>query len=391
MAPNIVIVGAGLAGLTLKRALTQYGIPATLYEAYNGPPRHAYSMTLEPRASTSLRKMLGLDEHEFHRAVAVDGEGRLHASSMLSGAQVDLGIFRASRKMLEEMLRSHGGEQTSSPSSSGHCAVDGAGFRDGASGLWLNLANGSQIEAETLIIAEGVHSKLRTELLPGARAPEVLPFVTYNGKRRMPKATYDELYAPAMDGATTLEMQTDNRLLQLALNDINKETNVVGLSYTYSRKVRPGDEKDMHRLDRVTGDAAKIPEAFYEEVTQLRGLPKPFADAFDVEQIKKDRVLHWLMRITCVPPADLRELARKGVVLIGDAAHAQPILGGSGGNAAIMDGLQLAEHVFRQGTARLTHFVDEQSPRWEEDAMECRRRIDVMHTPRIQTTERSSL
>jgi len=391
MAPNIVIVGAGLAGLTLKRALTQYGIPATLYEAYNGPPRHAYSMTLEPRASTPLRKMLGLDEHEFCKAVAVDGEGRLHASSVSSGAQAEAWAFRASRKVLEELLRTHGNNQAATPSFTEHCAVEGAGFRDGASGLWLDLASGSQIEAQTLVVADGVHSKLRKELLANARSPEVLPFVTYNGKRRMPSATYDELYAPAMGEATTLEMQTDDCLLQLALNDIDKETGVVGLSYTYSRKVRPGDEKDMHRPDRVTGDATKIPDAFYEEVTQLRGLPKPFADAFEVEKIKKDRVLHWLMRTTYVPPTDLKELARKGVVLIGDAAHAQPIIGGSGGNAAIMDGLQLAEHIAKHGTNRLAHFVDEQSPRWEEDAMAYRRRIDVMHTPRDQTKERSSL
>jgi len=391
MAASIVIVGAGLAGLTLKRALTQYGIPATLYESYNGPPRHAYSMTLEPRVSKSLWQMLGLGEQEFRRAVAVDGEGRIHASSLFSETQLDAGAFRASRKMLEGLLRSHGDKQSPSPSFAEHGVVGGAGLYGGDSGLGLDVGSGPRIKAQTLVLADGVHSRLRKGLLPNARGPEVLPFITYNGKRRMPKATYDKVYAPAMDGATTLDMHFDGCLLQLALNDIDKKTGIVGLSYTYSRKVRLGDEKELHRPDRATGAATSIPDAFYEEIDRLRELPKPFADAFDVEQIKKDRVLHWLMRTIYVPPADLEALAGEGAVLIGDAAHAQPILGGSGGNSAILDGLQLAEHISRHGTDRLADFVDEQLPRWKEDATTCLRRIDEMHTRGGHAKEYSSL
>jgi len=391
MAPSIVIVGAGLAGLTLKRALTQYGIPATLYESYNGPPRHAYSMTLEPRVSKPLRQMLGLDEQEFRRAVAVDGEGRIHASSSYSEAQIEAGAFRASRKVLEGLLRSHGNKQSASPSFAEHGVAGGAGLCGGDSGLWLDVGSGSRIKAQTLVLADGVHSRLRKGLLPNVRGPEVLPFVTYNGKRRIPKATYDEVYAPAMGGATTLDMHFDGCLLQLALNDIDKKTGIVDLSYTYSRKVRPGNEKELHRPDRATGAASSIPDAFYDEIDRLRELPKPFADAFDVEEIKKDRVLHWLMRTTYVPPSELIALAGKGAVLIGDAAYAQPILGGSGGNSAIMDGLQLAEHIFRHGTDSLADFVDEQSPRWKEEATTCLRRIDEMHTQGGHAKKHSSL
>jgi 2-polyprenyl-6-methoxyphenol hydroxylase-like FAD-dependent oxidoreductase len=109
--------------------------------------------------------------------------------------------------------------------------------------------------------------------------------------------------------------------------------------------------------------------------------------------MKNDRVLHWLMRTTDVPPVDLRALARKGVFLIGDAAHAQPILGGSGGNLAIIDALQLAEHIAKHGTDHSSDFVDAQLPRWERDAVNCRKRIDEMHAPRSpskQAKEHSS-
>jgi 2-polyprenyl-6-methoxyphenol hydroxylase-like FAD-dependent oxidoreductase len=84
------------------------------------------------------------------------------------------------------------------------------------------------------------------------------------------------------------------------------------------------------------------------EVGKLPELEHPFSDAFDVEYMRGDRILHWLMRDTLVPLDDLTRLAERRILLIGDAAHAMPILGGDGANATILDAVELAECIARQ-------------------------------------------
>jgi hypothetical protein len=53
-------------------------------------------------------------------------------------------------------------------------------------------------------------------------------------------------------------------------------------------------------------------------------------DVFDVKTLKRERLLHWLMRTVTVPIDELKELGRMNVVLLGDAVHVQPILAGDG-------------------------------------------------------------
>ena len=99
---------------------------------------------------------------------------------------------------------------------------------------------------------------------------------------------------------------------------------------------------------RDTSGATKDPKAFYEELarftdTYKSSLSNVFKDCFDVQQVRTDQVLHWLMRTVMVPKADLKRLLHRGVILIGDSAHATPILGGQGGNLAIFDAVKLAD------------------------------------------------
>lgn len=68
---SIVILGSGLAGLTLGHCLPQKGIPSIVYERVSSSPRHTYGIALRPRAYEPLLRVLNIDELTFRKNVAV--------------------------------------------------------------------------------------------------------------------------------------------------------------------------------------------------------------------------------------------------------------------------------------------------------------------------------
>jgi 2-polyprenyl-6-methoxyphenol hydroxylase-like FAD-dependent oxidoreductase len=369
----IVIVGAGLGGLTLSRALRSHGIASVIYERSKNVPRNNYAITLHPSCYMPLSRMLGLEETDFRKSVAVDaalgGQGRLHHSSYSED-----GSFRAHRGTLEAMMSKDLDIRWESPLISVK-SVD--------SHLIANFGNGKIIDTDVLIASDGVHSVVRKSFIPYNK-PTVLPYVAINGKRRMQSKRFAETYVSAMDGATTLETRSGTCILQIAMNE--HEDDVIGISYTYSRPANSNDP--LHNPERDTIGAKEIPPAFFEELSSLHNLPPAFADAFDVEQVKKDRMLSWLMRTTSVNVEDLLSLVSKNIVLIGDSAHAQPILGGNGGNAAIKDGLDLAAHIAEHRNNNLQSFIRTHAEVWQSGVEESVQRIATMH---VAQNNRSSL
>lgn len=64
---------------------------------------------------------------------------------------------------------------------------------------------------------------------------------------------------------------------------------------------------------------------------------------------------------------------------MGDAVHAEPILGGEGANVAIQDGMRLAELLADGGTASLSQFYDDKQDIWAKSVKESKARIFAMH------------
>ena len=62
---------------------------------------------------------------------------------------------------------------------------------------------------------------------------------------------------------------------------------------------------------------------------------------------------------------------------MGDAVHAEPILGGEGANLAIEDGMRLAE-LIAEGKP-LSHFYQERQDVWARSRKESKARIAAMH------------
>lgn len=364
------IIGAGIGGLTLGRCLLKYGIPAVLYERKPSNPHHDYGITLQAPSYLPLLDILGIDEFTFRRRIAVDGlsggSGNIEPGSFATPKRMSSTSFRAHRGKFEKLL------------------CDGLDIQWGnslekveeaPSGMALHMQNGQKLESTCIVGADGPHSNTRKSLSPNTPF-NVLPYVAFNGKRRVERALYDSLYAPAFKGSNVIEKKQGEMILNLSINE--QQTDAVSISWIYSRPSRRFNDP-LHRPNRSVSEATGIPKEFFDEIETLHGLEQPFKDVFDAETLKMERALHWLMRTVLVSHQELCTLANKGVFFIGDSVHAEPILGGEGANNAIIDGMELAKCISKFGQGGITTWYDSRYPVWKDGIGKSEQAIALMH------------
>lgn len=364
------IIGAGIGGLTLGRCLLKHGVPAVLYERMPPTPRHGYGVTLHASSYMPLLDILGLDEFTFRRRTAVDaslgGNGHIEPRSMVYPGNTNSVSFRAHREKLEKLLREGLDVQWEHPLEK---------VEETSSGVALCLQNGQRIESSCVIGVDGPHSNTRKSLSPDTPFG-ILPYVAFNGKRRVKRALFDSIYAPAFKDSNVLEMKMDDRVLNISINE--QQADLVSVSWIFSRPAR-GSTDPLHKPNRPVSGATDIPEEFFEEVETLNGLSQPFKEVFDAEKLRMERVLHWLMRTVLVKQHELHALAKKGVYFMGDSVRAEPILGGEGANNAIADGIELAKCISASGPSGILTWYEARYPVWERGIRNSEEAITAMH------------
>lgn len=365
--PRVIIVGAGLAGLTLGRCLKAKGIPSVIVEKTSSSPRSNYGITLHRWACQPLLSYLQMDESSFREKLAVDkdqGEkGNMPGNGRLPGADISSGTFRCHRGRLEMLLREGQDIRWEHTLQS---------LETSPGGITIRFQDGSSLESKTLVAADGVHSQVRKILAPKIK-PSVLPYVVFNGRRAMPIDEYKAKVASYIQNSTIIQSRHYDAVLQISVNDITPTQAV--LSYTYSRPARSDDP--LHRPERPLDGAENISNEFYAESDKLEGLEPPFGEMLDSKKIRQDRTLHWLMRSVLLPLEEMQDLARHGVLFIGDAAHAMPLLGGEGANMAIKDACDLADQM-AQGISGL--FAGQKYEAWKQAVEESEKRLANMHS-----------
>lgn len=364
-APRISIIGAGIAGLVLGRCLLQRGVRAVLFEKSRpSSNRNSYGITLHANSYRPLLKLLDLEENSFRSKVAVDAAA--DASGKAKNQNDVESTVRVNRNRFETLL------------------AEGLDIRwehelkdyDTAAGIRLNFANGTSHEAEILVGAEGPHSLIRQTISPDTEF-KILPFATYNGKRRVSLEDFNHKLEPYLQDATVIEQKLNDTIFQISMSDINKDE--VSISYTYSRPGKNSNDA-LYRPDRPKSAAKEIPDALFQEVNSIRHeLQDPFKFVFDPEAMKQDRMLNWLMRTLLVERSALDRACKSGIVLLGDSVHAEPILGGYGANEAIEDGMRLAEILVEGGGKDLEAFYEQRFEAWQDGVRESERRIAGMH------------
>ena len=368
--PHITIAGAGIAGLVVGRCLAERGIYSLLLEKCNSSSRLNYGITLQPWAYHPLLRVLGMSESDFRRRVAIvaprGGTGILSGRQASLDSETSPSTFRCHRGRLENLLRE--GLDIKWEHEISKVEVT-------SPNVLIQFKDREPMSTDILIGTDGVHSQVRKSLAPDVEL-KVLPYVVFNGKRTMSIQDFEDALAPHMQGTSVMETRVYDVLLQVYVNDSVESKVYIG--YTYSRPVR-SPEDPLHIPDRPTAGATKIPEAFYLELEALQSLPPVFAEIFDIEKVRQDRILHWLMRTSLGSKKDIHMLTEQGIFLIGDSVHAMPILGGEGANFAMKDAVELASLLVTRGGDILTTVMSSKFDRWKQGVEDSERRIAEMH------------
>ena len=361
------IIGAGIGGLTLCRCLLKHGVPAILYERVPSKPRHPYGITLHASSYRPLLDILGLDESNFRRRVGVDGSnGKIDPSRVIR--DVPPTSFRAQRAKLEQLLREGVDVRWLHPLEK---------VEESPTGIKLHFEGANTETASCIIGVDGPHSVTRKSLLPDTPL-NVLPFVAFNGKRRVKKEVFESIYASAFKDTNLLEIKLKDTIFSISVDE--SVPDLVSISWIYSRPAK-GSSDMLFKPNRSTSSATEIPLEFYTEIkTHQDLLPQPFKEVFNAETLKTERALNWLMRTILVKPEQLKDLVTKGVYLMGDSVHAEPILGGDGANRAIQDGIGLAQCIAENGPEGISAWYDAVYPTWEAGVKESEDRIADMHS-----------
>jgi 2-polyprenyl-6-methoxyphenol hydroxylase-like FAD-dependent oxidoreductase len=366
--PRIAIIGAGLSGLTLGLFLKQKGIPAVLYDKAKSAPRYNYGITLYASTYRPLLKLLAIDELAFRKQVAVDsrrsGIGKVAGSS---------DSIRCNRGRLEALIHEKLNVTWEKSLQNVHSA-------SGGSEKTLTFEDGSSAIAELLVGCDGPHSATRQTLLPSMEL-QILPYAVYNGKRRIVEPETMEGILQHFKDSTSIQTRHGNIRLDISINDIKDSQ--LDLSYTFSRPAKQGGAEDaLHRPNRSKEAATETPTELFDELGALHpNLNAPFNDLFDPKQVRDDRLLHWLMRTLVLEKRDIANLASQGIVLIGDAAHATPILGGDGAQTAILDAIALGEAISSEGVEGAAKFAQQraESGAWIDAVESSKKAIASMH------------
>lgn len=157
----------------------------------------------------------------------------------------------------------------------------------------------------------------------------------------MPAADFRRCFTPALGDGNVLELRKEGFALVVAVDGRDAAGDVL-VGWYYSRRARP-DNDVLYRPDRKVNEANVIPEGFYEEVSSIEGLQEePYKFIYDVEMMRSDRIQSFLMRQVVSDGVEFKDLAKRGIIFLGDAAHATPIVGSEGADYAIQDALDLA-------------------------------------------------
>lgn len=305
--PEITIVGAGIAGLTLALALARHGRASLILEQAERLTEVGAGLQLSPNATRILVK-LGLAEAlapVMHRPAGVDLVG---GASLRRLATVPLGPFAERRWGAPYGVIHRADLQAvllAAVKSEPRCRLE----------LGIRVAQSGEHRASApLVAADGVWSSARARLA-GAAAPVFSGQVAW---RFLVEA--ERVAALLSPGNVTAFLGPGSHLVAYPVRG-GSHVNMVAI--TSGRD--PGRSWSVEGNARDRADLAARFARWHKDVLHLLSRPA--------------RLTYWPLYTV----ADGRYFDGRGTVLIGDAAHAMPPYAAQGAAMAIEDAFELAD------------------------------------------------
>jgi 2-polyprenyl-6-methoxyphenol hydroxylase-like FAD-dependent oxidoreductase len=312
---NIGIIGGGIGGVAAAVALHRAGISATVYERAHELREVGAGMMLWPNA-TRVLKELGLLE----RVAALSGPNRHFLVRSSAGTilmNIGLGHFDVpalcTRRadLLDALISALPAERVRL----GH---DFGYFERQKSSVGIHFLNGVSVEHDFLIGADGIRSRVRSQLL-GIREPIYRGYTVWRGLARLTGAI------PAGSNSETW-----------------------GRGKRFGILSTGGDRFTWYATANTGSDHADSSEGRRQELLRM------FAGWHDpVENLIAATEEDAILKNGAYDLAPLKRWGQGRVMLLGDAAHPCTPNLGLGGCMALEDALVLAKSFYREATPEL--------------------------------------
>jgi 2-polyprenyl-6-methoxyphenol hydroxylase-like FAD-dependent oxidoreductase len=324
---RVIIIGAGIAGLTTALALHAAGVPCTVHERAAAVEELGVGINLLPHAVAPLT---GLGLLDRLRAVAVETGTLVYAHrlgpeimrrpcGLASGAAHPQ--FSIHRGALAGVLHAAVRERLGPGAvRTDHRLV---GVEQDPEGVTATFADGTSERADALIGADGIRSAVRAGLYPDEGLPCWNGVLMWRGAVEWPALR---------DGRTVLIAGgTDSKLVLYPIGPGRHPdrplTNWAVCTTTGRAGDPPPRKVDWSATGRRT-DLRPLLDAFHVPDLDLPGLVAATPELFEYPMCDRDPLPRW---------------SHGRVTLLGDAAHPMYPMGSNGAAQAILDAMALAD------------------------------------------------
>jgi len=348
---RVLVVGGGIGGLSATIALRLRGVEVDVVEI--NPRWDVYGVgIIQPANAIRALDALGLAEQAVAQGYAMKGSRFFDSQGNLLGEVPALELLGPRYPAMNGLTRPklHALFQEAVKASGADVRLGVTVDRVAEDGR-VELSDGSTGEYDLVVGADGIHSKVRGLVFPGAPEPEYTGQIVwrYNVPRPADLETLD-MYVGSNGKAGFVPLGRD----------------VMYILYI-----------EAVAADEVRMPADRLADIFRERLAEFGGAVAEVRDRYITDSAQ---VVVRPVESLLVPPP----WHRGRVVLIGDAAHATSPHVGQGGAMAMEDAIVLAEEVTSGDVdAALERYVERRHPRCRE-IWEISRQIgiwEIEHTP----------
>ncbi len=333
---QVIIAGAGIAGLSLALSLHQAGIAVRVFEQVPSIRPLGVGINVQPHAVRELFELGLADRLEDigvrTREVAYFSKkgGLIWSEPRGMYAGYNWPQFSVHRGKLQMMLHDAVRERLGDDAVVGGTSV--TGFRQDRAGVEVRLRGADGVErserADFLIAADGIHSAIRKQLFPNEGPPRWGGAVLWRGTT---------VARPYLTGATMA--MAGHEWQKFVTYPISRPDPVTGealINWIGELKYEPGAGWNREDWNRK-GDFADFLPAFEDwrfDWLDCPALMRAGGECFEYPMVDRDPLERW---------------THGRVTLIGDAAHPMYPIGSNGASQAIMDARVLARAFIDHG------------------------------------------